>query len=114
MKRAKIMSEKWEAVVKAWPLMEWMEPEQIIEFLKLIEGDLNNSEVFERWFLPRLFNFESVKELFNTLDECKSISALVDTPIKEYLLEIKFTGRERGIPVFHPDFSEFANKDEDK
>lgn len=98
------MSEKWEAVVEAWPLMEHMEPENIIEFLRLIEKDLNDSEVFERWFLPSLLNFEGVKELFEALDKHKVISALINSPLKEYLLEVQFTGRERGIALLLPDF----------
>lgn len=35
------MSERWEAVIKAWPLMTWMKPENIAVFLHYVEEDLN-------------------------------------------------------------------------
>ena len=61
--------------------------------------------VLKRWFLPKLFGFNNVKELFEILNKTEGISVLIDTPVKEYLLEIRFTGRVRGIPLHHPDFT---------
>ncbi len=56
-----------------------------------------NSEEAELilWSLPRLFTYSSVEQLEDVLDRVDLLETIISSRNREFIISIKFTGREK-------------------
>ena len=68
-----------------------------VQIALIVQGERRmNSEEAELmlWSLPRLFTYSNVKQLTAVLDEVDLIETIIMSGTREFLVTIKFTGRE--------------------